>query len=509
MDTNNKRIFKNTIYLYVRMLVIMCIGFFTTRVVLEKLGISDYGIYNVVGGFVSMFTVLNSILQASTNRFMALGIGKGDKETLKVTFSTAYVIHLIIAFVVFILLESIGIWFINNKMVIDPQRLYAANWVFQLSVVSCLLTIIQTPYNSAIVSHEKFNIFAFLSIFDVTYKLIVLYLLVIIPGDKLIVYAVLLLIGTILNRLFSHLYCIRHFEECKYSLKVDKRLTKEMLSFSGWGVLGHICSVLNGSGVTVLINMFFGTVVNAANGLSNTVTFTIQQFIGGFIMAAEPQLVKYYANDEKENFVNLIFNISRITLFLLSLFLIPVLLEVDYVLNLWLTEVPEYTASFIKITLIVSFLIYSNRMVDFGINAIGRVKELNMWSTIAWLADLPLCYVLLKLGGSPTVVCWVSMAPAIYVFFMNMYILNKFYYFPILKYSVNVIGKTILIVVVASMLPLYIQSNMEDGIVRFLIVCGCSVFCTIILFWLWGLNKENKEMIKQKIFDKYIKLLRK
>lgn len=508
MEENNKRIFKNTLYLYGRMLLMMCISFFTTRIVLEKLGVSDYGLYNVVGGFVSMFSVFNSILQTSTNRFLALSIGKGDQLVLKRTFSTAIAIHLIIVLIVFICLESFGIWFVNYKMNIDPSRLYAANWVFQLSVLSSLLAISQTPYSAAITSHEKFDIYAYLSIFDVVFKLVSLYLLVMVPADKLIVYASLMLISSVINRLLNHWYCVRHFSECKFSMKVDRNLFKQMFTFSGWTAVGHIAAVLNGNGVNILINMFFGTTVNAARGLAITVTFTIKQFVGGFIMAAQPQLIKYYANDEKKQFVNLIFNITRVTLFLLSVFFVPVLLEIDFVLKLWLTEVPQYTSTFIKITLLLCFVSYSNNMVDYGIGAIGRVKVQNIWSTSIYLSHLPLCYLVLKLGGSPVDMYWVSILPMLLATFMNMYILNKYYYFPIMKYSFMVVGKNLMLVVVAAIIPLLIQHHMDDGFLRFFVVCSSSVMCTIVVLWLFGLNKETKTMILSKVVGKYLKKFR-
>jgi len=503
MESGGKRIAKNTIYLYARMLVMMLLGFFTTRIVLEKLGASDYGVYNVVGGFVSMFMLLNSILQSGTNRFLALALGKGDKAYTKLTFSTALVIHLLIAAIVLILLESFGLWFLNSQLNIPSDRLEAANWVFQFSVFSCMLGITQTPYTAAVTANESFNIYAYLSILDVVLKLVVLYLLVVLPGDKLVAYGGLILFCSVLNIVITRIYCIRHFEESRFSLRVDKSLFKEMFVYSGWTLVGHLSAMLNGHGATLLLNLFFGTLVNAARGLANTVTFTIKQFVGGFTVAAVPQLVKYYGSGDREKFTKLIFDISQVTLFLLAVFLVPVLLEIDFVLALWLGEVPQYTAAFIRITLVLSFLSYSNHMVDQGINAIGRVKEMNLFVTPIYLLDLPLSYLVLKMGGSPTATYWVAMVPIVLATLGNMYLLRRFYFFPMRKYIMQIIVKNMALVCVSALLPYGLQQLMDPGILRFFTVCSLSVATTFVSFWFLALSRVNREMVKSKVSDKF------
>lgn len=508
MVSYNKRILKNTIFLYIRMFIMMVLSFFTTRIVLEKLGASDYGVYNVVGGFVSMFTLLNSILQTGTNRFLSLSLGKGDKENNKITFSTAFVIHLLIAVTIFILLESLGFWFLNQQLNISPNRLSAANWVFQFSIVGCIFAITQTPFTAAITANEKFDIYAYLSIFDVVLKILVVYLLVVLPGDKLIVYAVLMLISTVVTMSLTRIYCVRKFDECNFSLKIDKALFKEMVSFSGWTTIGHLSAVLNGQGINVLLNMFFGTVINASRGLANTVTFTVKQFVGGFTTAAVPQLVKYYGADDQEGFICLIFNISQVTLFLLAIFIVPIMLEIDFVLNLWLTEVPDYTAVFIRISLILAFISYSNYMVDQGVNAIGRVKQMNLWTTPLYLLNLPISWVVLKMGGEPITIYWVASVPMVMAMFVNMFILNRYYYFPVRRYLSQIIIKNMGLIIVASIIPYIIQSRMDSGWARFLLVCTVSVICTSTVLWIFGLSKDNRAMVKAKVIGRYLKKFR-
>lgn len=407
------------------MFITMCISFMTTRIVLDKLGVSDYGIYNIVGGFISMFTVLNSILQTGTRRFLALNLGKGDKNVIKETFSTAFVIHLTIACIVTVFIETIGLWFLNYKLNIPPERMSAANWIFQFSMISVFLNITQTPFTAAVTAHERFNIYAFISIFDAIAKVITVYLLVTIPGDKLIIYGLLILIVNFIVICLYRIYCIKHFEECKFSLKINKEIFKEMAQFSGWSTLGHFSAVLNGNGISVILNLFFGTTINAARGLANTVTYTIRQFVDGFITASQPQLIKLYGAGNIPEFHQLIFTVSKYSLFLLSIIVTPVILEIDFVLNLWLDTVPSYTPIFIKITMIICLLSYSNNMLDQGVVASGYIKQLTCITTPMYLLDLPLTYIVLKLGGTPPTAYMVGALPLFLAFLSNLYILKN------------------------------------------------------------------------------------
>lgn len=500
MEENNKRIVKNTMFLYVRMVITMGLSFFVTRIVLDKLGVSDYGIYNVVGGFVSLFTILNNILQTGTRRFIALRIGEGNFLKLKNTFSTAIVIHLIIAGVVFVLLETIGLWLLNTQLNFEESRIVAANWVYQISIIGTILTITQTPYTAAVTAHEKFNMYAYMSIFEIVAIIIMLYLLIVIPGDKLIIYSIILLFISTINLLAYRVYCINRFKECSISLHIDKTIFKEMISFSGWSTLGQLSVMLNSSGVSVLINIFFSTVVNAARGLAGTVDATINQLVNGFTIAAEPQLVKYYGAGDKKHFEALIFNVSRYTLFLLSIIIVPLLLEIDYVLKLWLNEVPQYTATFIRIQALVSIISYSSRMLILGIIAIGRTKESNLFVSPIYLLNLPLVYITLKIGGLPQSVYYIASIPALLGMIGQLQILHKYINFPSSRYIVDIFLKSIFIISLALIIPYWIQTLMSSGLLRFIIVCSTSVICTISLLYKFSLNQETRLMVKQKIF---------
>lgn len=508
MEQNNKRILKNTVYLYIRQFVIMLLSFFTTRIVLEKLGASDYGVNNVVAGFVSMFTVLNSILQTGTRRFLSLNLGKNDAILLRKTFSTAFVIHLVVAIVVFILLESIGIWFLNAKLNIDTDRMTAANWVFQFSVITVLLNITQTPYTAAITSHEKFDIYAVMSIFDVVAKIAVLFLLVFIPGDKLIIYAALLMMVSIINIAIYRIYCIKNFSECKFSLSTDRTLLKEMINFSGWSVIANVFQVANNQGVSILLNIFFSTLVNASRGLANTVTFTFSQFVNGFIIAAEPQLVKYYGAGDKYHFERLVFNITQYTLFLMAIIAVPIFMEIDYVLKLWLTEVPEYTSEFIKITIVSSLIVNSYIMLDKAIVASGHIKQMALIGNTIPIVQLPLVYLVLKLGYSPIIAYLMTLVPQFLGMGANLWIVGRYVGFPSKKYFLSVMLKNYILIGLSCVLPFIIHCSMEFGLLRFLVVCTTAVACTFILMYIFALNADTRMMVQQKILGKYIKRFR-
>lgn len=501
MEESNKRVVKNTLYLYFRQAIVLVLGLLTTRIVLDKLGVDNYGIYAVVGSFVSMFTILNSVLQSATRRFLSLAIGGRNDELIKTTFNTAVVIHIWICAVVVIALESVGLWLLNNELNIEASRMWAANWVYQFSVLTVAVNIFTTPYVAAVTSHERFDVYAYLSIFDVVGKVLILFLLILLPFDKLVVYALLTAGVTISASGIYAWFCHSRFEETRHlSLHYNKPLLKEMMKFSGWDSFGNITSILNVQGITVLINLFFGTVVNAARGVANTVTFTVLQFVNGFILASEPQLVKFYAQQEYDKMTSLVFNISQMTLFMLAIFAVPVWLEMDYVLSLWLGDnVPEYTGIFIKITILNCFTSYSNMMVVKSIVATGHVKELNIRLAPIELSILPIIYIVLRLGGTPVSVYLLGMVPSLAKFLVNNRLLHRFIGFPSMKYFVNVYLKSVGLVGVATIIPWMLHSHMDVGIMRFLCVGSMSVICTLGIMWIFALNSQTRKEVLIKI----------
>lgn len=505
MEENNKRIAKNTVYLYIRQLVIMGLSLFTTSIVLEKLGASDYGIYSLVAGFVGGFSVLNGILSSASRRFLALYIGKGNQEELKSIFSTALTLHILIGIVIVLALEIGGLWFLNSELNIPVDRMPAARWVFQLSVISVFVGVIQTPFSAVVTAHEKFNIYAIMSIYDVVGKLLVIFLLVYLPGDKLIIYVFLhLLVGLTATMIYNRYSC-KNFPECRWSLNWNKSMLKEMLVFSGYGAFGHVITTVNSQGISIILNIFFTTVMNAARGLAQTVNSIIAQFVAGFMVAATPQLVKYYGSGQMEKFVKLIFNVTQYSLFLLAIMLVPVVLEIDYVVGLWLRgNVPAYTCAFIKITIICSIIYRSNTMIEEGLHAINRIKENTLYSVPVYLVSIPLVYLVLKMGMKPTAAYWVANIPPLLSFIINLILLSKFTFFPGWKYFFTIFLKNMGLIALSAVVPIIVQSFMSPGLIRFLIVCSVSVISTIAVLWNFGLNTATRNMVKEQVIGKIV-----
>ena len=501
MEESDKRVVKNTLYLYSRQAVMLVLGLLTTRIVLDKLGVENYGIYTVVGSFVSMFAILNSVLQSATRRFLSLAIGQGNDKKIHDTFQTAVVLHLWIALIVVVCLESAGLWFLNHELNIEPSRMWAANWVFQFSVLSVAVNIINTPFVAAVTSHERFDVYAYLSIFDVVGKIVVLFLLVVIPMDKLVLYALMIFMVSAAGASVYTWFCRARFSETRHlTFQTDKPLLKEMLKFSGWDSFGNITSIVNVQGLTVLINIFFGALINAARGVANTVTVTVQQFVGGFVVAAEPQLVKFFACGEFDKMSRLVFNISQMTLFMLAILAVPIWMEMHYVLTLWLGDkVPVYTSAFIKITILNCFTTYSNLMVVKAIVATGKVKALNIRLAPIELSILPVMYMALKFGCGPVTVYLLSLIPSFCKFIVNNHLLHKIIGFPSSKYFFNVYVKNLVLVGLAAVLPYMVHCYMEEGLVRFLAVGAVSVACTLTMMWFFALNDGVKNMVLNKI----------
>ena len=332
---NNKRIVKNTALLYFRMLFTMLVGLYTSRVVLSSLGVGDYGLYNVVGGIVVILSFLNGAMASSTQRYMNVELGKENMDGIRKVYVTSMLIHLGVAAVVLVLAETVGLWFLNMYMNIPAERMIAANWVYQFSVGAFIVTVLSVPYNATIIAHEKMSAFAYISVIEVLFKLLVAILIGYAPCDRLIFYALLIFIVSIIVRLAYGVYCHRHFVECKIKkCEIDKSLLKNMLSFSSWTIFGNLAFVFHTQGIAIVINMFFGTVVNAAQGISNQVNSIVSGFVQNFTTAMKPQIVKSYAAGNLPDLHKLILSGSRLSFFLVLIFAIPIIIETPYLLSL-------------------------------------------------------------------------------------------------------------------------------------------------------------------------------
>ena len=477
ISSNNKRIAKNTMMLYIRMFATMLIGLFTSRVVLNALGASDFGLFNVVGGVVSSMAIFTALLSQGTSRFLTIAVGHNDEKEEKYTFSALITIHLLFALFVLFVGETVGLWFVNTYLNIDPNRMGTANFIYQLSLFSFMIGVIQTPYNSAIIAHEKMNIFAYISIWDTVAKLLIVYLLVVVNTDKLKLYSILVFSIGIITTLIYRIYCICHFRECKFKIRYDKQLYKNIFSYTGWNVIGTVAFTMNGQGLTILLNIFFGTIVNAARGIASTVSNMVYQFVTNFQMAVNPQIVKYYANNEIDKMNHLIIVNSMFASFLISIFAMPLFFEMDFVLKLWLGNVPQYTSVFARLTLIQMLIQSMDIPIGMGIHALGKMRLPNLSSSLIYALILPLIYLALKLDASPVVAYLVSICVYPMAFVLDVWILRKYSAFPVRMFLAKAPLIVLIIISLSAIIPYICTIYINNSVLRFFVVCIVCTLC--------------------------------
>lgn len=409
MQSNNKTIAKNTMFLYFRMMFTMVVSLFTSRVILQKLGVDDYGIYQAVGGIVGFMSFINGALATGSSRFLTFALGEGNEEKLRKTFSTTLNVHILLALGIAIIAETVGIWFLENKLIIPADRMDAAIYTFHVSILTAILTITQVPYNASIVSHERMSIYAYMSIYEVSAKLLVCYLLSIGGYDKLILYATLLLLVQASVMIFYRLYCKRHFQEARFSLTFDKKIFKEIAGFSGWSMFANGATALNNQGILILLNMFFSPAVVAARAISLQVNMAANQFVSNFRQAANPQIVKKYAAGDFEGSKHLLLESTKYSYYMMLLIALPICILAYPLLNLWLEVVPDYTVPFLQIVIVQSLFQTFDVGFYMALYAKGQLRENALLSPTLGFIMFPVVYVLFKLGFSPLALSWSSL----------------------------------------------------------------------------------------------------
>jgi len=490
---NNKRIAVNTLMLYFRMFITMGVSLFTSRIILQSLGVDDYGIYNVVAGFVSMFTFINSAMTSATQRYITFAIGRGEKERANTVFCTCMNIHLLISFMLIIAAETFGLWFLNTQMTIQEDRMIAANVVFQFAILSTVVMMLSVPYNACIVAHEKMSAFAYISILEVMLKFVIAYVLFISPIDRLILYSILLFIAQSFVRLIYQWYCNHNFQESKFHRVWDKPLFTEMISFSVWSLFGNLASVFSGQGVNVVLNMFYGPAVNAARGVASQVQSAICGFSGSFQMAMNPQITKNYANDNLEEMHSLIFASSKYSFYLLFIMALPVILEADTILGVWLVEVPSHTVNFLRIVLFSAAINAMAGPFTISAQANGNIKCYQATVGGILLLSLPLAYIGLKIFDVPEVVYWVDLiivltAQIVRVFFMRWMVKMSVW-----QYLYKVILPIVVVIPVSAVLPVALYMLLPKGtLISFLSVCAISVVSVLTTVFAIGINKGER-----------------
>lgn len=495
----NKRIAVNTAFLYVRMLVLMFVNLYASRVVLKGLGVDDYGIYTVVGGFVALFALVSASLTGACSRFLNYEMGRGNPEKLKTVFSTAVMIQCVLILVVVTLAETVGLWYVNNVMVYDVARRTAVNWCFQFSVFTFCVNLMSVPFSAAVVAHERMKVFSYVSIYQGLAILAVAALLPLVGFDKLIFYAGMLCVIHSSVRFAYQVYCRRNFEECRINWVLDKPLLRKMLAYSLWHLIGNGATVLKTYGVDVVLNLFFGPSVNAAKGVANQVETHVNQFVGNFMMAMNPQITQSYANGNQDYMFNLVNRGARFSFFLMLVLSLPIIINAHEVLNLWLAEVPNYAVIFVQLALVVAIVSSLSRPLVTAQNATGNVRNYQLVVGGIVLLNLPLCLVALKLGADASAVVVIALIVELVALFARVYMIpftiKEFNAFAFVR---NVILRCVCVSAVSCIVPCIMAVCLEESILMFFLnVVACLISTSLTVFYL-GCERSERTFLLTK-----------
>lgn len=486
------------------MLVIMCVQLYTSRIILASLGVVDFGLYSVVGGVVIIFSTLVGALGSATSRFFTVELGRNDIARLKKVFSTALVLHFTMGLVVVLVCESGGLWFLNTQMDIPSDRIYAAQWLFQFSVITALFTIIQVPYNAVIIAHEEMGVYAYVGLLEAFGKLAIAYLISLNFIDRLIWYGLLLMLLQIMVVCIYWLYCLRRYKETHFEWQRDKALYKRMLAYSSYDMIGSMSVMAQGQGLNMVLNVFCGPVVNAARAIAYQVQSAATQFSNNFLTAVRPQIIKLYAQNDVAAMMKLVHQSSIMTYMLMLMIVLPLSLEVHFVLSLWLGDYPEYTDTFTVIILINTLLnaFRGPRITVF--HATGHIKLSNLVTGSILCFALPLGYLLMKLGFNPNAVFWGMLGTTILSDVTNLLILRRYIQYSISDFLRTVHLKCCLVTLITLVIVLPVTFSMNEGVFRLLICTFVTIISVSVFSWMIVMNKQQREkiisIIKSKIY---------
>ncbi len=499
ISENSKRIARNTFLLYFRMLLMMFIGLFTSRIVLQKLGIDDYGVWNAVGGIVMMFSMVTDCVSSAIHRFLAFELGTGDSLRLKKAFSSGVYVQFVLILLLVVLVGGLGYWFLENKMVIPDGRMDAARTVLYVSMGILSLSILSVPFNASIVAHEKMSAFALLSIVEAALKLVVALVISISPYDKLKTYAFLMLAVALIVRASYILYCRRHFEETRGALVYDRESLREMSGFAGWSFIGSGANALNTHGINLLTNVFFGVVLNAARGVAAQVENVVRQFVNNFLTALNPQITKSWAAGEKHYCFELVLKGVKFSYLVILLFLLPLLFEAQGILKLWLVDVPGYSADFVRLALAVLLIDMSGNSLMILQLATGKVKSYYIVTGLSSLLCLPAVWLAFRLGAGPRWAYIILIAFYLIIYLAKVAIVHKSTGLPVGKLVKKVIFPLCAVTVLSLILPALVAMNMSEGLGRVLLVCLAAWLSTAVSTYFLALTRGEKDFLLSKI----------
>jgi O-antigen/teichoic acid export membrane protein len=501
--SNTKRIAKNTLMLYFRQLLIMLVSLYTIRAILDILGAEDYGIYNLVAGVVTMFGFLSGSMAAASQRYFAFQLGRGDYEQLQKTFSLNFLIYILIVTVVLLLAETIGMWFVNHKLIIPQDRMGAARWIYQCSIISFVFTILVTPFMAVIIAYEDMNIYATVSIVEVLLKLGSVFLLRIIVLDKLQLYGILLCVVTIINTGIYSCICKRKYQACRFRFYWNTDLFKELSGFTGWNLFGAFSGIFKNQGVNILLNQFFNPLVIASRGIASMVYTAVASFSQNFSTALRPQIIKKYANGYKDEFILWVFRGSKTTYFLMYLFIVPLILEMSTVLSLWIKNVPGHAVVFTRLILIDALIDSITFTIITSVQAIGKIKLYQSVVGGILLLNVPLSWIFLIMGYPSYFVMIVGICLTFMVFIIRLLIMRMLIDFCIFQFFKEVLLPICKISVLSMILPVIIYVNLKQSLLRFFLVAGVSIVSTGGSIYFLGLSSMERYKIITSIRDKF------
>lgn len=504
---SNKRLAKNTLFLSIRMVIVLVINLFTTRIVLKALGVVDYGVYNVVCGFVAMFGFLNTSMSNGIQRFFNYEYGKNGVEGANKVYCTALHIQLILALIIIALTESLGLWYLNNKMVIPEGRMFAAEWIFQLSIVSFIFIIMQAPYTAAVMAHEKMDFYAIVSVLDAVLKLVVVLVLPLFGCDKLLLYGILFSLISVVNFCAYYIYCKKYFSEVNYRRIHDKELFKSMLGFSGWNLFGSFSGVMKEQGINLVINFFFGPIVNAARGVANQINGGLQSFVTNIKMPVRPQVVQSYAQGNLSRTMHLTYSISKLSCCILLMMAIPISLEIDYVLRLWLgANVPDHAGFFTIIILLTSLVSNLNSATSGVVHATGIMKDYQLWGSLISISSVPIAYVLLKFYPIPELALLAVMICSALGHFVCLFVVKRLVGMSISEYFKEVVWPIVIVLIISVVITYPVHHFMGSGFLRLCVVTLVSVISVALSLYFLALNEGERSLFTQMIKNAAIKL---
>lgn len=505
MNNNNKQIAKNTLFMYLRMGVTMLVGLYVSRVVLQQLGVEDYGLYNVIGGIIAMFSFINGSMVNVSTRFITVYLAKNDIKMLNNIFSMSFLIHFSIGVVILLLGETIGLWYLNNKLVIPEGREFAAHWLYQLSIISCIISILYVPYNGLIVAHERMKAFAYISVMDSMLKLLIAIMIAYSPFDKLIFYGTLLAGVSFLDIIIYFVYCRKNFKESILVFYWNKAIFKRMLEFAGWALIGNFSYLFYSQGINLMLNAFCGPAVNAARGVAVQVEGVIRQFAGNVQVAINPQIIKYYTSNELERMYALIFTSSRLCFYLLYIISLPIMIEADFILNLWLGTVPNHTVNFVRLILCISILdALINPMFTANL-ACGKLRIYHMSLSILMYAFMFVTYFSIRQTLLPESVFVTLLIATILGVVLRIFILEKQIGLSKLTYIHKVLLPIISVAVISCVLPITSHLIIDNNIARFFISSLLSIISVLVTTYYIGMDKTEKQLVISFVKNKILK----